>query len=161
MIKEVCIALGDIYFETNYPTEIAQKLPSVSDEFVDIVISHPPYWKAIHYTDEPTDLCNCPSYDIYLAELEKSIQEAERILCPGGYLLIIAGDLRRDKELTLVHADIYHLILDRIPNLTLRDDTVWELSASGTPMISSQWIIQLTHCLVYQKIGRDLDKVFE
>jgi len=161
VVKEVCESLGFTYFRTDFPTEIAQHLPSVSDSFMDLVLSHPPYWTAIHYTDDPKDLCNCPSYDTYLKELEKSILEAERILSPSGYFLLIAGDLRKDKELTLVHSDLYQLIESNFQNLTLRDDILWELSSSSTPFISTEWLIQATHCLIYQKIGTDINRVFE
>ena len=159
VIKIVSVQLGMMYFTTDFPTEDARYLTRTDGEF-DVVVSHPPYWNAIGYSDHENDLANCKTYEEFLDGLYKSLAEAVRVLAPDGFFIFICGDLRRDKKLTLVHADIYQH-MKKYKNMVLRDDTIWELSASSTPMISTQWMIQGTHCLVYEKTGTDAGVFFE
>ena len=129
----------------------ARQLEWVDGEF-DGILSHPPYWNATAYSEDPKDLCNCRTYKEFITELNKTLVEAERVLQPGGYLIVVIGDVRRDKVLHPVHSDVIQFC-KKFKVLTLRDVVVWELSSTGTSFLGSEWMIMMNYCLVWEKLG--------
>jgi len=158
-ITRVGTQLGMAVTKTDFPTEDARSLNHTDSTF-QLVLSHPPYWGAIKYSNHPTDLCSCPTYSSYLTELFKSFDEAERVLEPEGTLIIIAGDVRRNKILYPVHSDIIQYFR-RHQNMTLVDWLIWELTATSTPFLSTQYMLMGTFVLTYKKIGNKVDEWFE
>ena len=152
IIEEVCKSLDIDYFYIDFPKESAQKT-GYSSETMEIVLSHPPYWSAKKYTDNPEDLANKKTYKEFIEALCASLLEAVRLLKIGGYILFICGDFRKEKVLYPIHSDIlqYMKVHD---NLVLRDYVFWELSSTGTAMINTEWMIMGNFCLVYQKVEK-------
>ena len=62
----------------------------------DMVFFHPPYWDIIRYSDSPYDLSNCTSIDEFELKLNQSAERLYEIVKPGGILVILIGDKRKD-----------------------------------------------------------------
>ena len=152
VIREVCQSLALAYGYTNFPEATAQETQTPS-EATDLVLSHPPYWSAKKYTDDPNDLANCKTYEEFIGKLCDSIDEAERILKVGGYLIFICGDYRKEKVLYPIHSDIIQYT-KKHDNFILRDYVFWEISASSTPMIGTEWMLMGNFCLVWEKVSK-------
>jgi len=139
--------------------EDARHLAWPSSAF-DGVLSHPPYWTAKKYSDDPRDLSGIPTYPKFLRELCLSLDEAERVLSGGGWLIVIVGDVRKDRVLIPLHSDVIQHMSQK-KNMVLRDIVLWELTATGTPMKSTKWMIMTNYCMVWEKIGHDVGGMFE
>lgn len=58
------------------------------DESVQLVITSPPYWNAMKYSDQKEQIGRDQPYENYLQELHLVWKECERILVPNGKLCI-------------------------------------------------------------------------
>ena len=65
-----------------------KELKNVADGTVDMVITSPPYHNLRVYSNDPSDLSNCESYEEYYYLLELVIKECERVLKPGGKFIM-------------------------------------------------------------------------
>lgn len=137
----------------------ARELEWLDSEF-DGVLSHPPYWTAKQYSEDPRDLSNCKNYDEFIRELSKTCDEAERVLQPGGWYIMIIGDLRKDRVLYPVHSDVIQYMKKK-PNMVLRDIVMWELTSSSTSFKSTQHMIQLNYCIIWEKLGHNVAEFFK
>ena len=137
----------------------ARQLEWVDGEF-DGILSHPPYWSALAYSEDPKDLCNCKTYEEFTAELNKTLAEAERVLQPGGYLIVVTGDVRRNKVLYPVHSDVIQFC-KKFKNLAFRDVVLWELSSTGTSFLGTEHMLMGNYCLVWEKLGYDAGEIFQ
>ena len=61
-----------------------KELKKMEAESVDLVITSPPYHNLRVYSNDPSDLSNCESYEEYYYLLGLVIAECERVLKPGG-----------------------------------------------------------------------------
>lgn len=61
-----------------------KELKKISDESVHLIITSPPYHNLRVYSNDPSDLSNCESYEEYYYLLGLVIKECERVLVPGG-----------------------------------------------------------------------------
>ena len=59
-------------------------MKNIPDESVDLIITSPPYHNLRVYSNDPSDLSNCESYDEYYYLLGLVITECSRLLKPGG-----------------------------------------------------------------------------
>ena len=90
----------------------ARRMPQVADESVHLVVTSPPYWTLKRYEENPGQLGAIPDYEAFLDELDKVWSECYRVLCPGGRLCIVVGDIclarRRHgrHQVIPLHADI-------------------------------------------------------
>lgn len=57
------------------------------DNFVDLIVTSPPYWTAVEYEDQHE---TWPSYEAYLADMMSVWRECARVLRPNGKLCINA-----------------------------------------------------------------------
>jgi DNA modification methylase len=80
-----------------------KELKNVADGTVDMVITSPPYHNLRVYSNDPSDLSNCESYEEYYYLLELVIKECERVLKPGGKFIMQYEDynytLGRDNKM--------------------------------------------------------------
>lgn len=80
-----------------------KELKSIANETVDVVITSPPYHNLRVYSNDPSDLSNCESYEEYYYLLELVIKECERVLKPGGKFIMQYEDynytLGRDNKM--------------------------------------------------------------
>lgn len=90
----------------------ARNLRGVRDESVHLVLTSPPYFDLVTYSDGDDQLGHIHDYSIFLDQLDKVWQECFRALIPGGRLCIVVGDVCRSRrkfgrhEIIPLHADI-------------------------------------------------------
>jgi len=90
----------------------ARDMSRVQDRSVHLVVTSPPYWTLKKYNENLNQLGAISEYEAFLTELDRVWTECFRVLCPGGRLCIVVGDVclsRRKNGRHLViplHADI-------------------------------------------------------
>jgi len=119
------------------------------DKSVDMVFTHPPYWKATRYTNDPRDLSNARTYEDYIKGLSECMQEFYRILKPNGRFVLVIGDYREKKRLYPIHADA--IIEARKIGFDLKAIWIHEISATGTPLIGTEFMIGHDYILIFEK----------
>ncbi len=103
--KAVDIASERIGFEANTKTKQivklgnAQKL-SEKDNSIDLIITHPPYFNLVTYSDgkNPDDLSSISSIPKFLDALEIALREMYRVLKPNHFCAILIGDTRKGQH---------------------------------------------------------------
>jgi len=126
---------------------------SFEDETVDMVFTHPPYWRATRYTDNIQDLSNARTYEGYINGLTECIQEFYRILKPNGRLVLVIGDYREKKKLYPIHADT--IVKARKIGFELKAIWIHEISATGTPLIGTEFMMGHDYILSFEKCIKD------
>ncbi len=78
----------------------ARNLDKVPDESVDLIATHPPYWRIIRYSREVTegDLSGAKKLEDYIKMMYEVARECYRVLKPGKYCAILIGDTRVNKH---------------------------------------------------------------
>lgn len=65
-----------------------KELKKLPDESVHLIITSPPYHNLRVYSNDPSDLSNCETYEEYYYLLGLVIAECQRVLVPGGKFVI-------------------------------------------------------------------------
>lgn len=71
----------------------ARDLAAIPDESVHLIVTSPPYWTLKEYRQSDGQLGYVEDYDRFLAELDKVWSHCQRVLVPGGRLIIVVGDV--------------------------------------------------------------------
>jgi len=89
-------------------------LDKISDNSIDLVATHPPYFNIINYSGQEIrgDLSRTKKLEEYLTKMEQIVREIYRVLRPGGIVAILIGDIRVKRH----YLPISHYVL-----LTLLD----------------------------------------
>lgn len=69
-----------------------KELKKMDTESIDLIITSPPYHNLRVYSNDPSDLSNCESYEEYYYLLGLVIVECERVLKPGGKFCLVYED---------------------------------------------------------------------
>ena len=77
-------------------SSLAADLKELNAKKLDLVMSHPPYWDIIKFTDKPYDLSNIESLDDFLDAFELSVKNVWPFIKKNGYFVLVAGDIYRD-----------------------------------------------------------------
>lgn len=88
---EVDIRLGD-----------ARSLPHLEDSSIQLILSHPPYYKCIIYSsigEAPGDLSRSPSLETFNDSMRRVADESWRLLREGGRVILGIGDNRESRHL--------------------------------------------------------------
>jgi SAM-dependent methyltransferase len=64
----------------------------------DFIWLHPPYWRMIHYNEDPRCLSNAASLEEFLSRLQAVIRNCLGVLSPRGHLAILMGDGKHEGE---------------------------------------------------------------
>ena len=77
----------------------ARKLAYLSDESIDLALTHPPYADIIKYSEGKIkeDLSGIHDLDVFCDSMEQVARALYRVLKPGKYCAILMGDTRRNK----------------------------------------------------------------
>jgi DNA modification methylase len=78
----------------------ARKLTSISDNSVDLILTHPPYLNIIKYSEGniPEDLSNISSVNKFCDEIEVVANELFRVLKEDHFCAILIGDTRKGQH---------------------------------------------------------------
>ncbi len=114
----------------------ARDLSCVPDEYVHLIVTSPPYWTLKEYPPSEAQLGAIEDYDRFLAELDKTWKECNRVLVPGGRICCVVGDVcvprkKNGRHLVMpLHADI--LVRSRQLGLDSLTPILWFKIANGT-----------------------------
>ncbi|MEM4360981.1 MAG: DNA methyltransferase [Candidatus Anstonellaceae archaeon] len=105
----------------------ARNLDLISDESVDLILTHPPYASIIPYTKNSNyaqegDLSKVRSAEEFFREMKKVAQEFFRVLKPGKYCAILIGDTRRNKHQVLISFGVLKSFLES--GFILKEDII-------------------------------------
>ena len=89
---------GDITNAEFSDIKIRECLKQMNVQRVDFVLSHPPYWDIIKFTNYPSDLSNCPDLKSFMEKFILSMQNSIKYLRAGKHFAFVAGDIYRDGE---------------------------------------------------------------
>jgi DNA modification methylase len=91
---------------------------------IDLVVTSPPYWNILQkrdhkveqeriahgldtqYSDDPRDLGNISSYELFVDTLGSILGQCRNLLKPKGYMCIVVGDFRHKSRYYVFHADL-------------------------------------------------------
>jgi DNA modification methylase len=115
----------------------AARIPEfLPEESVDIAVTSPPYWNVLRrrrsvlggaprpYSDLPEDLGNADDYQEFLRRLAGIFQAAIRVLKPGAFFVVVAGDVRVGSSLVPLHADLIGMMAGL--GARLADLIIWD-----------------------------------
>ena len=63
-------------------------------KYVDMILTSPPYYNNLKYSDDPEQLGKIKDYDAFLSELNKVWKNCFKVLKEGGFMLVVVGDVR-------------------------------------------------------------------
>ncbi len=73
-------------------------LGRVAKSSVDLIILHPPYFNIIKFSEEKEDLSNCPTFPIFLHDLQQVGYQLDIFLKHKGWLALVLGDIYLDSQ---------------------------------------------------------------
>lgn len=79
-----------------------------NDEMFDFIITSPPYFDIVNYSDEKEQLGSVHDYEEFINKVVKVFNECYRVLKHGKYLCIITSDIRKAKAYYPLHVDYIH-----------------------------------------------------
>ena len=91
---------------------ITEDLLDLKTKKIDLVMSHPPYWDIIKFTDKPFDLSNITSLDGFLDAFELSVRNVWPFIKKNGYFVLVAGDIYRNSAVI----PLAFLMMERVRN---------------------------------------------
>jgi Predicted DNA modification methylase len=113
-------SIGDVSIEEVLQTSVrvyhgdARRLEFLSDNSVDAVFTHPPYWNIIEYQGicHPGDLSCTKKLEEYLDLMRDIAREIYRVLKPGKYAAILVGDTRVRKHYVPISHHVLRVFLE-------------------------------------------------
>lgn len=89
---------GDITNTEFSDNKIREYLKQMNVQRVDFVLSHPPYWDIIKFTNYSSDLSNSPDLKSFIGKFVISMQNTIKYLRAGKHFAFVAGDIYRNGE---------------------------------------------------------------
>ena len=71
---------------------LRESLRAGGDGYADCVLLHPPYHDIIRFGDDPRDLSNAPSQEVFLDRFRAVVRNACALLRTGRHLALVIGD---------------------------------------------------------------------
>ncbi len=102
----------------------AKNLDKVTDESIDLIATHPPYFNIIKYSRSkiPGDLSAASDLEDYLRMMHQVAKEAYRVLKPEKHMGILVGDTRMHKHYVPITHYVLQVLLKN--GFTLREEVV-------------------------------------
>ena len=116
---------SDNFTDQEIYTGDARNMDKVSDGFVDLVITHPPYANIISYSKNNKiagDLSGISSIDEYYNEMRTVASEIFRVLKDGKYCAVLIGDSRKYKHQIPLSFRIMDIFLEQ--GFILKEDII-------------------------------------
>ena len=93
------ICLGDVCDEALSTAHISRFLKGLKKQRVDFVLSHPPYWDIVKFTDNPNDLSQCDSINEFVRKFKLVCENSLKYLDKGRYFALVIGDVYKNSEI--------------------------------------------------------------
>jgi len=117
-----------------------KELPKLADASIDLVVTSPPYHNLRVYSNDPSDISNCETYEEYYYLLGLAVEECHRVLKPGGKFVIqfedynytLGRDNKRGKE--NIVGDINKIFIEK--GFTLWTEAIWRKYSAQRAMLA-------------------------
>ena len=145
--------------DINTEVEDARKLSKITNESIDLIVTHPPYADIIKYSDGKIidDLSNIHNIDKFCDEMEKIASECSRVLKPDRYCAILIGDTRRKTMFIPIAYEVMERFLKT--GFSLKEDIIkHQHNCKTTPFWKNQskkydfYLIMHEHLFVFKKL---------
>jgi len=145
--------------DINTEVEDARKLSKITNESIDLIVTHPPYADIIKYSDGKIidDLSNIHNIDKFCDEMEKIASECFRVLKPDRYCAILIGDTRRKTMFIPIAYEVMERFLKT--GFSLKEDIIkHQHNCKTTPFWKNQskkydfYLIMHEHLFVFKKL---------
>jgi len=136
----------------------------LSNESVDLIITHPPYLNIIKYSEGKIDgdLSNISDLSKFLDEFEKGVKELYRVLKEDKYCAILIGDTRKNGHYVPLSNYVMELFLKN--RFALKEDIIKvEHNCKSTPYWEKQtekynfYLIMHEHLFIFRKPSKKED----
>jgi len=136
----------------------------LSNESVDLIITHPPYLNIIKYSEGKIDgdLSNISDLSKFLDEFEKGVKELYRVLKEDKYCAILIGDTRKNGHYVPLSHYVMELFLKN--GFALKEDIIKvEHNCKSTPYWEKQtekynfYLIMHEHLFIFRKPSKKED----
>ena len=137
----------------------SRDLSQFEDEKFDLIVTSPPYFDIVHYSDEKEQLGNIKNYREFINNVVKVFKECYRVLKRDKFMCIVTADIRKAKQYYPIHVDYIneltkigfklHQILINVFNTSgfgKREDCM------GYPSNFHPWMVH-EYILIFQKLG--------
>ncbi len=123
----------------------------------DLIISGPPYWNEVVYSQDPGQLSAIDDYAEFLKSISKVWQGCSYTLKEGGVLALWAHDFFRKDHDSLVYIPFHDDLIRSMPSdLPLRNIGIWDRylhKNRGSFDVSAKISTRFQYVLVFQKQG--------
>ena len=89
---------NDITNAINVKNNIESDLKQLNKKNIDLIISHPPYWDIVKFTDKKEDLSNIIDLDDFVSTFISSVKNVWGSLKKKGTFVIVIGDVYKNSE---------------------------------------------------------------
>jgi DNA modification methylase len=147
----------------------ARNLSFISNDSVDLILTHPPYLNIVRYSDNISgDLSGISSVKKFCAEMRIIAGELLRVLKAGKYCAVLMGDTRRGRHFVPLAYRVMDTFLDS--GFILKEDIIkvqHNCSATGRWVGKAKkagfYLIMHEHLFVFRKAdkGEDLARLKE
>ena len=129
----------------------------LSENHFDLIISGPPYWNEVVYSQDIGQLSAIDDYAEFLKSISKVWQGCSHTLKEGGVLALWVHDFFRKDHDSLVYIPFHSDLIKSMPNnLSLRNVGIWDRylhKDRGSLDISAKVSTRFQYILVFQKQG--------
>lgn len=109
----LCDATTALVQGRRYLSDEAKKLVDksgrIKSEIADLTFWNPPYWNVEKYKSVDGQLSDCGTYEEFLEQYYKAIQQTFRITQIGGFSIAVVNDFRKDGRFYNFHGDTIEL----------------------------------------------------
>lgn len=89
----------DISKESEVKNSIESDLKSYKKPKVDLIISHPPYWDIIKFTDKEEDLSHISDLKTFIEVYVSTVKNVWQYLKSKKYFILVIGDIYKESEI--------------------------------------------------------------
>ncbi len=90
----------------------ARKLDRIDDETIDLIATHPPFFKFMFSEEKTKDLADIKTIKEFIAEMKNVAKELFRVLKPGKHCAVLMGDAKHNNKHYPVAYNVMQMFLD-------------------------------------------------
>ena len=139
-----------------YIDDAKHALTLIPASSIDLIITGPPYWNEVIYSNQPGQLSAIADYQIFLQKITEIWRQCGQALKHGGILAFWVHDLYRPSSNGLNYIPLHADLLKTFPaNLALRQISVWDRYLSRVrDYIPFKEGTKYQYIIIFQKEGR-------